>query len=62
MIPLDYVLGPLWAPVARALAWLAVLGAGTAIALVALVAIELRRTARRRAIVRSLPRALRRAA
>jgi hypothetical protein len=62
MIPLDYLLGPLWAPVARALACLAVLGAGTASAVVALVAIELRRTARRRAIVRSLPRRLRRAA
>ena len=62
MVPLDYVLDPLWAPVARALAWLAVLGAGTASAVVALVAIELRRTARRRAIVRSLPQPLRRAA
>ena len=62
MIPLDYMLGPLGAPVARALAWLAALGAGTAIAVVVLLAIELRRTARRRAIVRSLPRPLRQAA
>ena len=62
MIPLDYVLGPLEAPVARALAWLATCGVVAMIAVVALVAVELRRAARRRAAVRSLPRRLREAA
>jgi len=56
MIPLDYLLGPLGAPVAHAITWLAAFSAGAAVAIVALVAVELRRTARRRARVRSLPR------
>jgi hypothetical protein len=62
MIPLDYVLGPLGVPLARALAWLATCGAVATIAVVALVAVDLRPAARRRSAVRSLPRTLREAA
>ncbi len=62
MIPFDYGFGAFQAPVARALAWLATLGAGATIAVVALVAVELRRATRRSSTVRSVPPTLREAA